>query len=380
LDHAYTPVTEWTIGGENRYAELGRQWMAQGACGCVLVAGGQGTRLGFAGPKGLFPVTVIKKKSLFQRICERVLAASEQVGCALPLAIMTSQDTDRSTREYLTQHHYFGLEEKQVEIFVQGSLPTLSEDGQTIGEGPDGNGAVFKHFVAAGIAQRWRERGIECVSFIQIDNALADPYDADFLGFHQHAHADATIKATWRDDPTENVGVIVRQSEKIQVVEYSEIDPLERQRRDADGQLVHRLANLSLFCFSMDFMQRMAQTPLPLHVAKKVVDGSQGKLLAQKSEYFVFDALAFAEKTAIFVVPRRHCFAALKNRAGPNSLATVQADLLAFDRYVYERLTGQQPDPTQPLELSAEFYYPTATVRSALKNHPLQSAGYLSLR
>lgn len=378
------PVTEWTVAGEGSYAALGRQLMAQGACACILVAGGQGTRLGFPGPKGLFPVSVIKGKSLFQRICERVLFAGRQVGAKLSIAIMTSQENDRETREYFADQQYFGLETQQIEFFVQGSLPMLNREGEPFddnygkpAEGADGNGSVFGHFARSGIAQRWKEKGIRVVSFIQVDNALADPFDAELLGFHSDSHVDVTIKAIWRDDPMEKVGVIVRASEKTQVVEYSEIDEGERTRRDSDGELVHRLANLSQFCFSLDFMEHVAQEELPLHIAIKTVNAKQGQCQAYKFEYFVFDCLELARKTAILVMPRQRCFAALKNRDGPDSLTTVQSDLLAFDRAVYKALTGHSPDPEAPLELSAEFYYPTPAFEAALKNGHWPSAGYI---
>lgn len=385
------PVTEWTVAAPGNEphdadAELGRRLMASGACGCVLAAGGQGTRLGFHGPKGLYPISVITGKSLFQRLCERVWAAGRQVGHPLSLAIMTSQENDRDTRKFIAKQDHFGLEPGQIEYFVQGSLPMLDANGQPFANGDgspalgsNGNGAVFAHFSQSGIADRWRDKGIRYVSFIPIDNALADPFDAQFFGFHARSEGDVSMKAMWRENPLENVGVIVRKGGKIEIVEYTEISPAERERRDSNGQYVHRLANLSLFCFSLEFMQRMARVPLPLHVARKTVAGLRGTCQAYKFESFIFDALPFATHTSILVVPRQRCFAALKNREGLDSLATVQADLVAFDRQVYFELTSRHPDPRKPLELSAPFYYPTPALKATLKNSVLPSAGYIDI-
>lgn len=346
--------------------------------------GGQGTRLGFSGPKGAYPVTAIKKKSLFQRVCEKVLAAGHQVGTQLSLAIMTSQDNDRETREFITKHQNFGLQKEQIDYFVQGSLPMLNTEGQCfenaegqLATGADGNGSVFEHFVSSGIAARWKEKGIRFVFFIPVDNALADPFDVELVGCHARSQVDVTIKATWRHDPFEKMGVLVRKSGKVHVVEYSEIEESERVRCGLQGRLVHPLANLSQFCFSLAFMERVAQERLPLHIAVKTVNGRQGKCQAYKFEYFVFDALEFAGQTAILVAPRHRCFAALKNREGPDSLATAQADLLAFDREVYQELTGLAPDPGALLELSAKFYYPTLELKQSLNNRDLPSSGYI---
>lgn len=379
------PITTWTTAGQTGQADWGRALMAQGACGCIVVAGGQGTRLGYTLPKGQFPVTVIENKSLFQRLCERVRAASELVGRPLPLAIMTSHDNDYQTRAYFAENHHFGLDQTQLVFFTQGALPLLTMDAQPFADvdgqpavAADGNGAVFQHFVASGIAARWQDAGIHLVSFIQVDNALADPFDAELLGFHAHADVDVTIKATWREDPQERVGVIVRKQHKLHVIEYTEIAPEDRERRDAHGQLVHALANLSMFCFSLDFIQKVAAVELPLHIAKKEVRSQQGNQPAYKFEHFVFDALPLANKVGVLAVARRRCFAPLKNRAGTDSADTVHTALQEYDRLIYEELTGRKPDPVLPIELSARWYYPTVEFKKWCRQMQIPTSGYLA--
>lgn len=379
-----TPYVDWAEPGAEGDTSLGHSLMRRGECGCLIVAGGQGTRLGFSGPKGMFPVTLVQKKTLFQLLCERVRAASIQAERSLPLAVMTSPDNDQIIRDYFHQQRYFGLQESQVDFFAQGILPLLDDNGNPfrndrglLATGPDGNGASLAAFCAAGIASRWQAQGVRALSFLQIDNALGDPFDAELLGYHVRNQFDITLKAVWRDDPLEKVGVVVRREDKVQVVEYTEMSEAERLARTPEGQLRHRCANLSMFCFSLDFVQHVGKQELPWHLAHKAVKSEHGEMMAWKFEKFIFDVLLYSRSTGVLVVPRERCFAALKNRSGADSLQTVQQGLLRYDREVYAKIFGRAPPSDAPLELAPSFYYPTPALLEDVRGRPVPSGGYL---
>lgn len=363
---------------ENQFA--GKRLIEEGRVGCLVLAGGQGTRLQFSGPKGTYPISVIKRKSLFQLCAEKVKAASQWAGRPLNLAIMTSPDNDEETRLFFQQHNYFGLDSSQVFFFVQGTLPFLDDKGHLflktpwqLSTGADGNGHSLLCFVQSGILEKWMQQGIEYVNVILVDNPLADPFDAELVGFHQQQGVDITLKCTEKVNPEEKVGVLVKQNGCCSVIEYSEIAEKEKNARRRDGRLKHCCSNLSLFCFSLSFIQDMASTKasLPLHKAWKAAqyvdeEGNSrlsSKPMAWKFETFIFDWLFYTQKVAALLYPREQCFAPLKNLTGPDSAETVREALQRRDRAIIQELTGLTP-PDFPFELAADFYYPTPALRA----------------
>lgn len=354
-------------GGNPDSLEIGSELLSKGEVGCLIVAGGQGTRLRINGPKGMFPVTLIKKKSLFELLAHKVIAAGNLAGKQLPIAIMTSPANHDQTIDFFTTHKYFGLKPEQVHFFQQAVLPMLDNKGNlfletpfSIAEGPDGNGSALSEFVKKGIWEKWSKKGIKYVNFIQIDNALADPFDGELVGYHYLHQADVTLKCTERNSPTENVGMIVSVDGKPQVVEYTEMDPQER------ASALHRCANLSMFCLSMGFIKSLEHFQMPLHLAHKSVKYLDKHGLTEqatepnawKYEKFIFDILPAAKKVEALLYPREHCFAPLKNLSGRDSLITVQESLQNRDREIFAAVTGSELS-TKHFELAQDFYYPT---------------------
>ena len=382
------PFTDYSYSGNEHHKTLGKQLLAAGKVGCLIIAGGQGTHLRISGPKGLFPITPITKKSLFQLFAEKTVAAGKQVGRPLPLAIMTSPENHEATVWFFESNHFFGLQKEQISFFSQDELPLLDtqknlflENCHKIAEGPDGNGFALKQFVLSGIWQRWHNAGVRFLNFVLIDNPLADPFDAELIGFHSSNQVDVTVKCTLRRDENEKVGLLVKKGNDTSVtavVEYSEMDKNEQTACNPDGTFWHRCANLSLFCFSMDFVQKSKEIDLPLHKAFKAVKylDEKGKQItpdspnAWKFERFIFDLLPEAKAVKALLYPREECFAPLKNFSGPDSIEDVQAALLAEAKRIAERVTGL-PAPAHPFELPAEFFYPTPQLLAKWKGQPI---------
>lgn len=358
---AIAPFIRAFPSGNTADHAAGLQALHSGEVGCILMAGGMGTRLGSNAPKGTFPTSVVRKASLFQLFAEKTKAASKQAGRDLPLAIMTSPLNHRATLEFFAKHRQFGLSQQQLTFFTQEMLPFLDqqgnlflEDAGQIAEGPSGNAFVCQGFTSCGLAQKWKAQGIRTVLVIQIDNPLADPFDAELIGFHLRQKADISLKCTKRRDAEEKVGVLAMRDGKACVIEYLDLPEPERSARDANGELIYSCANLSLFCFSREFLEREVNFNFPLHCALKTAKS----MMAWKFEQFLFDLLPQAHQVSVLLAPRESCFAPLKNSAGLDSLQEVQKALEKKDRARLQAITGHEV-PNAPLELSQQFYYPT---------------------
>lgn len=354
------PLQTWNKPPERAQ---GIQFLQQGKVGCIVLAGGQGTRLGISLPKGLVPVSPVSGKTLFQLLCEKVLAASLQFEQNLPLAIMTSPLNHELTVDYIETNQRFGLKESQLFYFTQKMLPFLDDKGQwlleaggKIAQGPDGNGSVLSRFYHSGIWQKWKEMGIEYINVILIDNPLADPFDPALIKAHADSKVEVTLKCVRKEHPEEKVGVVGIQNDRIKVVEY--VDLSEEKKSLPEWQI----ANVSLFCFSIDFILKVAKHELPWHLARK------GGLW--KFETFIFDLLDFADKVNVLLYPREETYAPLKNAIGEASLDTVRSALLASDKKIYQAISGLIP-PEVPFELDPVFYYPTPKLLEEWKGKEL---------
>lgn len=312
-------------------------------------------------------------------------AASIQAGHPLQVAIMTSPFNNSDTETFFRQNSYFGLTPSQVNFFKQGMWPFLDLEGNLflespsqIAQGPNGNGAWFQSFVEADIWEKWNREGIEIVNVVPIDNPLADPFDFELFGMHAHMGSDISIKATQRRDAGEHVGVLAQIDGKTVVVEYTELPDEDKAAQDSQGNLKFEIANLSLFSFSMPVVAKLAHQELPLHKAKKRVDSiSSENPYAWKFEQYIFDALLFTEHVQTILYPRSTTFAPLKNLQGEDSIASVQAALLAFDRQRYEQVTDFKPPQEARFEIAPSFYYPTAEMLKKWKGKPFPNKEYI---
>lgn len=377
---------------------LGLQLMQKGQVGCIIMAGGQGSRLRFNGPKGCFPISIIKQKSLFQIFAEKVYAASKMAGVSIPLAIMTSPTNNLAIHSFFVGNNFFGLDPDQIAFFEQNELPLLDLSGDLFLEtadslacGPNGNGRTLHHFYYSKIWQKWQQQGVSTVSLIPIDNPLADPFDQKLFHFHLNEKNAITLKATHRTDPFEKVGVFVMIEKKIHVIEYTELSTDEKIACDAKGNLKFGCANLSLFCFDMQFIENLVinSARLPLHHAKKsaLMLNDSGKsflpeeLNAWKFEEYIFDLLPLAQKVKAIVYPREDIFAPLKNFKGTDSIETVQLALQNSDIQTFCRVSGVTQaavESSKPFELSQSFYYPTEEfLQKWTKKQLPKAAGYI---
>lgn len=390
---SFSPFTQFSNSGNSEDKARGQQLVAEGKVGCLLLAGGQGSRLRFSGPKGCFPISVIKNKTLFQLCAEKVVAAGKLAGRPLFLAIMTSNQNDADVREFFRKNNYFGLSLEQISFFPQSDLPLLTAEGKLfletphhLAQGPDGNGRCLEHLVKSGIWSKWYNAGVRYLNLVLIDNPLADPFDAEFIGFMEREGVDAALKCTEKKIATERVGLLVMSEGSCRVIEYSEMPEETKKEVDENGNLRHRCANLSLFGFTMDFVQRVggSNEPMPLHKAWKAVPYLDENGLTQtpekpnawKFEAFIFDVLPKTPKVSALLYPRAQTFAPLKNETGADSPPTVREALQKYDASVLRNITGIEP-PLFAFELAPEFHYPTPELLKKWKGRTIEKEGYI---
>lgn len=331
------------------FREAGLRALSEGRCAAFLVAGGQGTRLGHDGPKGVYDIGLPSGKSLFQLQAERLLRLGELCGRPVPWYVMTSRENHEATTGFFREHGNFGLAADQVMFFPQAEFPLVDGDGKIlladrhrVSMGPNGNGGCFPALKHSGALDDMRRRGVEWVFFYSVDNALVRVCDPVFLGFAMDAGLPAASKAVPKLSPEERVGVFCLRGGKPSVIEYSEMSPGMCAARDADG-LLYGSANIAVHLFRREFLEEHADATLPWHVAhKKIphVDADGNPVVpespnAWKFELFMFDLFPKAPGMAVLEVERAAEFAPVKNKSGegvPDSPATARQMILDLHR------------------------------------------------
>ena len=336
------PVT--VLAGVEREAAIarGEAELRAGRVGALLVAGGQGSRLGFNGPKGCCPVGPVTNAPLFFFHARKLLALRRAYGRPVPLYIMTSDTNDAQIRSVFRENAFFGLPEEDVFLFQQGMLPALTPEGRMLLErpnhvftAPDGHGGVLAALSRSGALDDMEARGLTTIYHFQVDNPMTDVAAPEAVGFHVAEGADATLLACLRSGPDDKMGMPVLRGGRTAIVEYTEFSPERMHEREPDGALRFRWASPSPYLFAVSFLRRMAAAGLPTHLAHKKVPfvGPDGEVVrpekpnAWKFEKFVFDALAGSRKTVCLAFDREEGYAPVKNAEGEKSPAAARADL-----------------------------------------------------
>jgi UDP-N-acetylglucosamine/UDP-N-acetylgalactosamine diphosphorylase len=324
--------------------KLGAAALARGELAALVVAGGQGTRLGFDHPKGMFAVGPVSHKSLFQLFAEKVLARGRRYGVRIPFLVMTSHATHDETEDFFRKHQYFGLSPDDVYFFRQGTMPALDlATGKLLLDGPgrlltspNGHGGTLTAMADSGLLDQLHHRGVRHVFYFQVDNPLVKVADPQFLGQHLWAAADVSSKVIPKEGPFDKLGNLVLIDGKLAIIEYSDLPKELAEARDEAGNLRIAGGNSAIHIFALDFLARVTGNGgagLPYHLARKKVqfwDAAADEFImptrenALKFERFVFDVLPLAERWVVAATSRREEFFPLKNATGTDSPAVVR--------------------------------------------------------
>jgi UDP-N-acetylglucosamine/UDP-N-acetylgalactosamine diphosphorylase len=342
---AYPRVADAAVRGLYQDAlGKGRELLANGKVAAFLVAGGQGTRLGYDGPKGEYPVTPIKNKPLFQVFAEQLLNHGKTFGKPVPWYIMTSDINDAPTRAFFERNKHFGLDPKNVFFFQQGMMPAFSMDGQllladkdSLALSPDGHGGSLRALYKSGAIADMHKRGVEHLSYFQVDNPLVHVIDPLFIGLHALTQSEMSTKTIPKAGPLEKVGNLVIGDGATQVIEYSDLPDSLANQTNPDGTLRFNNGSIGIHALAVSFVETLntsGHLKLPWHRAEKKVPyvDAAGKQIkpdkpnAVKLEQFVFDAIPLAKNAMAYATERAEEFSPVKNADGVDSPATCRRD------------------------------------------------------
>lgn len=317
--------------------EVGEKLLSEGKVAALLVAGGQGSRLGFEHPKGMFPIGPVSGKTLFQIHLEKIVARSRRYGKPIPLYLMTSPATHEETIEFLEQHDRFGLPKEDLHIFCQGTMPAIDletkqlllAEPDALALSPDGHGGMLAALVKSGCLSDMKQRGIEQIYYFQVDNPLADVGEPEFLGLHHLAESEMSTQVVSKKLPEEKLGILAELDGQLQLVEYSELPAEQAAETIEDGTLKHWAGNIAVHGVKTSFLERMSTLAgsLPWHKAIKKVPfvSPAGDVVsptepnAIKFERFIFDLLPQAKAPMVVEVDPAQRFAPVKNADGAPS-------------------------------------------------------------
>ncbi len=335
-------VAELSGAALKKAVAAGEKELRAGRVAALLVAGGQGSRLGYDGPKGCFSIGPITGAPLFYFHARKVLARSIRYGATIPFYVMTSEANDAATQKCFEENDFFGLDPKNVFFFTQGMWPGMTKDGKIILDrpghifmSPDGHGGLLAALRRSGALDDMRARGIKSVFFFQVDNPLVEIADPAFIGYHVLQKSEYSLKLCAKRDPFEKVGIPMQFGKTYRMVEYTEMTK-EQCLREKDGKLYFLYGSPAIHVFDRAFLAREAAKAMPLHLAfKKIPFVEKGKVVQPKEpngykfEKFIFDILPKAKRAAFLAFDPKEEFSPVKNAEGSDSPATCRADLRA---------------------------------------------------
>lgn len=377
----------------------GEQAIRDGKVAAFTVAGGQGTRLGYDGPKGGFKISPVRNAPLFQLFAEYLLGVERAYGKRPRWYVMTSPSNHDETLRIFREQRWFGLGESDVVFFSQGQMPAFMLDGRiALGEkhrlalSPDGHGGSLTALLRSGALADMRQRGVEYVSYFQVDNPLVRAIDPLFVGLHIRTGSEMSSKAVTKAHDLERVGNFCLADGKVTIIEYSDLPESLALAKNADGSRRFDAGSIAVHVLSRAFIERLTDAKsavqLPWHRADKKVEliGDDGALVkpekpnAVKLEMFVFDAVPLAKNPLVLLTPREEEFSPVKNAEGADSPATTRRDLVRRAARWLEACGARVPrggdgEPSATLEISPRFALDAADLKSRLRTIPEIAAG-----
>jgi UDP-N-acetylglucosamine/UDP-N-acetylgalactosamine diphosphorylase len=373
---------------ERAYCEkaksVGESLISNNRVATLIVAGGQGVRLGHDRPKGTFSISPVMHKTLFQLFAEQMKAISTRYKCSLPLLIMTSYENHGDTIAFFDSNRYFGLSKDDVFFFQQAMLPTVTPDGNLflkddthLFQNPDGHGGSLRALYTSGLLGDLMERGFTELFYCQVDNPLVRIADPVFLGYHALVESECSTKVVRRKNIDEKVGVYVTMNGTDAILEYSDFDGKHMRALDENGALLYWAGNTAIHVLSLPFIERLNSHgfALPYHCASKQqdiinADGTKYSLNLWKFETFVFDAMPLAARTCCMEVDRAEEFSPVKNSTGPDSPETARQAMNRQHKRWLEA-AGIKVSPGACIEISPLFALDEDELVSKLKGKVL---------
>lgn len=343
----YAPLDGMSLdqikANKSHYYELGMKAVQAGKIAAVLLAGGQGTRLGCDGPKGMVDIGLTKEVYIFELVLKSITDIAKEAGTWIPLYIMTNIKNKDETVAFLKKHNFFGYPEEFITFYIQDMTPSVSYEGKLLMEAPDqlslspnGNGGWFSSMVKAGLLQSLHDRQIDWINVFAVDNVLQKIADPIFIGATIATNHLCGAKVVRKANPEERVGVLCLEDGRPSIVEYYEMTEEMLHARNDDGNLSYSFGVILNYLFRLDIMEEIVKRELPIHVVKKkipyyTVDGNYiepGEPNGYKFEELALDLVHLFDNCLPFEVVREKEFAPIKNASGDDSIDTARELLL----------------------------------------------------
>lgn len=334
------PVTIPEIDSRREeYRRLGIQAIREGKVGTVLLAGGQGSRLGFDHPKGMFNIGVNRKLYIFECLINNLLEVTREADAPVPLFIMTSVQNQAETQAFFREHHYFGYSEDNTWFFAQEELPTVDTKGKLmlsapdrINTAPNGNGGWYASMERSGMLKVIRDSQIEWLNVFAVDNVLQRMADPCFIGAVIASGMDSGSKVVRKAYPEEKVGMMCYENGRPSIVEYYELPKEMQNMRNEDGSLTFNYGVILNYLFRVECLEKTLRVKLPLHKAFKRIKYYLPKVgyvspdspNANKFETLALDMVRLQKNCFAYEVDRNYEFAPVKNGSGCDSADTAR--------------------------------------------------------
>lgn len=313
------------------YTQIGENELRNGGLTVVTMAGGQGSRLGYKGPKGTYMLDLEPKKSLFEIMCDDIKLANKKYNITIPWYIMTSEENDSPTQKFFIDNNYFNYPKEKIHFFTQGKLPIIDitaklilQEPYLIKEASNGNGNVFDSMLKNNIIEKLEEQGIRWVSFGGIDNVLLKNADPLLLGLAIAKNEQIASKSIFKQHPLEKTAVYCRKNNKPSILDYDDITVEISELKDENGMYLYREANMLSHIMSIDAIKKTSKVKLPYHRAYKKnafvnfegVKQVPDKPNTFKFEKFIFDAFSNFDNMVLLRVDPEEEFAPIKDFTG----------------------------------------------------------------
>ena len=324
---------------EDEFRKAGLEAIRACKVGAILLAGGQGTRLGFDKAKGMFNIGVNRTLYIFEQLIANLMNVTNEAGAWVPLYIMTSDKNDAQTRAFFEEHNYFGYNKGYVKFFVQEMVPAVDFEGNVLREAedslamsPNGNGGWYKSMLRAGLDQDIRDKGVEWLNVFAVDNVLQRIADPVFVGATILSGRVCGSKVVRKVSPHERVGAMCLENGKPSIVEYYELTDEMAEARDENGTLLYGFGVILNYLFRVDKLNEIAGSNLPLHIVEKKVPylDESGQMQkpeepnAYKFETLILDMVYMMDNCLAFEVEREKEFAPVKNATGTDSVESAR--------------------------------------------------------
>ncbi len=374
----------------------GEELISQGKVAALTVAGGQGSRLGFDGPKGTYQITPLQNKSLFQYFSEKILRLNKKYNTKINWFIMTSLLNNEDTQNFFKENDFFGLDSETVIFFTQGTMPAIAYDGKlllaskdSLALAPDGHGGTLLALRNSQSLDKMKSLGVEHISYFQVDNPLVSIANPFFIGLHALEKSEISAIMLPKINPYEKLGNFCVSKGRTEIIEYSDLPAELAEQRNEDGSLRFLAGSPAIHVISREFVENLTsggKLNLPWHRADKKINfvNDNGDIETPKEnngvklESFIFDAMPLAKATMILEAKRENEFAPTKNPTGVDSVESCRQMLIDRDAKWLEAAGVAIPRKDNgevdcKVELSPKLFVSESDVIEYAKNNVLQT-------